>query len=928
MGQDSIDNADHTQPGKAGGQRARRVLETVRHSARIGGRTVIDNLPISPSRKLRCKYLILSVVGPLFGVPRGRSLTPYAGMDIETRLKTVNERYRELAASACGYASDTPPRSVSIVVPVYNQLDYTIACIDAIKENTSEIDYEIIVVDDCSSDETQKELSGRDDIVYLRNEKNLGFIGSCNAGAKHASNTYLCFLNNDTTVLPYWLSALVNTFELHERVGLVGSKLVYPDGRLQEAGGLVWEDGSAWNWGKFQDPENPQYNYARHADYCSGASILIPKVLFESLGGFDSHYAPAYYEDTDLAFKVRALGLATIYQPLSQVVHFEGVTSGTDTSQGVKKHQVINAEKFEKRWAPVLTHHGRSENAATLADRGVVGHILALDQITPEPDRDAGSIAALEMMRALRKLGYKITFVPCSNLCDMPPYTSLLAALGFESVVLPWTSSVTQHLKDRGSSYDAVLIFRPQTWHDYIDEVRRYAPQAKLIYYACDLHYLRHQREADIGSAPTKAAAAKLAASKETELDLISSSDLCILHSTVEKQLIEAERPSARIVCFPLTHEPRGRGKSMAERSGILFLGGYRHPPNIDAVEHYVADIHPRVKKGLSEPVMFTAAGSSPTPAIQMLAGEDISVPGYIEDITPLLYEARLMVAPLRYGAGVKGKILTAMAHGLPVVTTTFGAEGITDGDELLIANDPKTFADAVCRLHSDSELWHRLQSAALNCVRETTSREVGELAMASVLQQLGLPSIETRAPSDGNDVSASSGSGSPSSVGNIGAFVEASRHLLPGAEHVDLVLIPNSAPTPVQLPKNVGSIALYSQLAERLPTAKAVVVVVDPTDLKLVEKLDRELNAHLPAEASCAIVVAPQRMVASSDGYTIMEPFSDRAVDRINVPYHEALTGHFQFEDRHCVWHTDKSQTGFPSLTVLCISKRATTSS
>ena len=173
-------------------------------------------------------------------------------------LKLPKGDYRALAASARGPASNLPERSVSIIVPVYNQLAHTLSCIEAIKANTSEIDHEIIVVDDCSSDETQATLAAREDILYVRNDKNLGFIGSCNAGAALAGKTYLCFLNNDTKVLPYWLSALVDTFELHENVGLAGSKLVYPDGRLQEAGGLIWNDGSGWNWGRLQDPNDPR----------------------------------------------------------------------------------------------------------------------------------------------------------------------------------------------------------------------------------------------------------------------------------------------------------------------------------------------------------------------------------------------------------------------------------------------------------------------------------------------------------------------------------------------------------------------------------------------------------------------------------------------------------------------------------------------
>ncbi|WP_159079879.1 glycosyltransferase [Methyloceanibacter sp. wino2] len=810
-----------------------------------------------------------------------------------------------------------PSRSVSIVVPVYNELSHTLSCIAAIRKNTAELDYEIILVDDCSTDGTQAAFAQSRDLLYVRNEKNLGFIGSCNAGAKKARKTYICFLNNDTSVRPYWLSALVNTFELHENVGLAGSKLVYPDGRLQEAGGLVWEDGSAWNWGRFQDPHDPRYNYARHADFCSGASILLPRRLFESVGGFDTLYTPAYAEDVDLAFKVRALGLSTIYQPLSQVLHFEGVSSGTDTSQGIKKYQVENLVKLAARWAPALVGQGYSEDADRHCDRGVVGRILVVDQITPEPDRDAGSVALLEVCLALRDLGYKITFMPSSNLCDMPPYTDLLGALGMESVLLPWAKSVGDHLRDHGSSYDAVIVSRPDTWFEHIDDIRSLAPQAKIVYDACDLHFLRHQREAETVASASMQAKDELEIAKRAELDLIASADVGMVHSSAEKALVEQERPNARVVVVPIIHEPRGKGKPMEERSGIVFLGGYRHPPNVDAVEYYLSEIHPAVKEGIDEPVVFTAAGNAPPAAFEELASAEILVPGYVEDLEPLLYNARLMVAPLRYGAGVKGKILSAMAHGLPVVTTSIGAEGISDQDDMLVADDPKSFAEAVCRLYSDRELWHRLQGAGLAFLEKNTSCDVALRIMGGVLEQLGLPYLRWRVPEAAQPGGASN-FGTPTYLSDVRALVGAGRRLLMDTDNIDLVILPDgvAAPqcdwTPIM--------AHRSGCTERLRAARSIVAIADAADEKATEALGRDLSTSLGADANCAVVFAPPRVTAGPRGYAIKAPFRDTEVQDIHLPFHESLGDHFNISTHTCSWHIDKSLTGFPSIAVLRI--------
>src|SRR5690606_9758826 len=132
-------------------------------------------------------------------------------------------------------------------------------------------------------------------------------------------------------------------------VGLAGSKLIFSDGRLQESGGLVFADGGGWNYGRFDDPRKPEYCFLRDSEYVSGASIAIGAALWQQLGGFDECYEKAYYEDTDLAFKVRQAGRRVVVQPLSQLIHFEGISSGTDITAGVKRYQVVNGEIFRER---------------------------------------------------------------------------------------------------------------------------------------------------------------------------------------------------------------------------------------------------------------------------------------------------------------------------------------------------------------------------------------------------------------------------------------------------------------------------------------------------------------------------------------------------------------------------------------------------
>ena len=176
---------------------------------------------------------------------------------------------------------------ISIIIPVFNQFRFTQACLASLQERQGTERFEVIVVDDCSTDETAEVIPQIPGVVYLGNGTNSGFIVSCNRGAEKARGKYLVFLNNDTLVRDGWLSALLGTFSEEPHAGIVGSKLVYPDGRLQEAGGIIWRDASGCNYGKFDDRQKPQYNYLREVDYCSAAALMIPKALFQSLGGFD-----------------------------------------------------------------------------------------------------------------------------------------------------------------------------------------------------------------------------------------------------------------------------------------------------------------------------------------------------------------------------------------------------------------------------------------------------------------------------------------------------------------------------------------------------------------------------------------------------------------------------------------------------------------
>jgi GT2 family glycosyltransferase/glycosyltransferase involved in cell wall biosynthesis len=608
---------------------------------------------------------------------------------------------------------------VSIIIPVFNQFQFTHACLASLQTTEERSAFEVIVVDDRSTDETAELVPRMQGVVYLCNEKNSGFIFSCNRGAKQARGKYLFFLNNDTIVTPGWLTALLATFVEEPQAGIVGSKLVYPDGRLQEAGGIIWCDASGWNYGKFDDPTKPEYNYLREVDYCSGAALMIPKSLFQKLGGFDAKYAPAYYEDTDLAFKVRKAGYKVFYQPLSEIIHYEGITGGTDLAAGTKKHQDINRITFADAWATELEAKPVNGDLAFLSEpQPGRKNILVIDHHLPMPDRDSGSLRMFQILKILHALGHRVTFIP-DNLADIPPYGDKLRKRGIKVVYHPYIKKVRDYLMTHGPRFNAVVLSRRDFARKHIADARLYAPQSRIIFDTVDLHFLRENRGAELTD--DSELRRKAQEKQQLEYDLIEQADETWVVSDVEQRILKERWPDKSIQIVSNIVDVPGSVTPFSLRRDFLFIGGFQHPPNIDAVLFFMEKIYPLVRDRLSD-AKFYIIGDKPPPEVVALATDNVIVTGLQRDVRPFFESVRLSVAPLRWGAGVKGKINQSMAYGVPVVATSTAAEGmgLSNREDILVADEPEDFARAIIELYESEELWSRLSK---NGVKKTKAR-------------------------------------------------------------------------------------------------------------------------------------------------------------------------------------------------------------
>lgn len=612
--------------------------------------------------------------------------------------KTIQD-YKRLS-----FAVHNQPK-VSIVIPVYNQFEYTFNCLESILKNSGDISYEIIIADDCSTDLTKDLEKAAEGIKVIHNEKNLRFLLNCNNAARHAAGEYLVFLNNDTQVQPGWLDALVSLMERDPKIGMAGSKLLYSDGHLQEAGGIMWKDASAWNYGNRQNPNDSEFNYVHEADYISGAAIMIRTSLWKEIGGFDERFAPAYCEDSDLAFEVRRHGCKVVYQPKSEVVHFEGISNGTDVTSGQKKYQVENQKKFYEKWKNELeeNHFDNGTNVFLARDRSrSQKHVLVIDHYVPQYDKDAGSKTTFMYLKMLVQKGFQITFLG-DNFYQHEPYTTELQQMGILVLYGPkYAENWKEWLEENISCFDVIYLNRPHISIKYIDFIKE-RTKGKIIYYGHDLHFLRLRREYEVRKDPELLKEAEKW--REQELYIMSRTDMNYYPSGLEIEEIHNMNPAipAKAIHAYLYEQFPALHYKAEDRNGLLFVGGFGHGPNLDAVLWFVNGIYPEVYRKTGAP--FYIVGSNAPEAITKLSGNGVVVKGFVteEELALLYASCRMAVIPLRYGAGVKGKVVEALYYGMPIVTTSVGAEGIDKINDVAVVRDTESdLAEAIISAYTD----------------------------------------------------------------------------------------------------------------------------------------------------------------------------------------------------------------------------------
>lgn len=635
-------------------------------------------------------------------------------------------------------SSDDP--LVSVLVVTFNKAEHTLQCLRSLAEERS-VPFEVIVVDNASSDETGALLARLEGATILRNEQNLHFIQGTNQAAAASRGKYLLLLNNDAYLQQGALRALVGATESRPDVGAVGAQLVWPDGRLQEAGSILCNDASAFGYGRGDDPDRGPYRYRREVDFCSAACLLVRRDLWDRLGGFDSRYEPAYYEDVDLCMGLRSLGYRTLYEPRARVIHNEYTSSDPDNAISLMRR---NQPAFAEKWGMQLESQFEpsEKNVLKARDRRAGDPILVLDDRVPAPRFGSGFPRMFVLLRLLSESDHRVTYVPMQDPTRHEPETQMLEELGIEILVEPSSPiglpDLARIIKERRDHYVTTIVSRPHNAAAAIPLLRRLSPRTTII---CDAEAVFYRREEMLarltGRNPNARAIKRM---RDGELELISAADKVLAVSEEEiRTIVESGGRGDHIFVWGHPSEPVTPRTPYAGRIDLLFVGGFLHSPspNEDAIVHFVNAVFPRIRAALPG-VGLRIVGHNPPRPVRDLASPVVSVLGFAPDLGQHYESCRIFVNPIRYAAGIALKTVEAMAHGIPVVTSDVGARGlgIRDGDEALVADSDDEFANAVIHLYQDEQLWYGLQEGALALVERRFHPKRLEAELVRILEE------------------------------------------------------------------------------------------------------------------------------------------------------------------------------------------------
>lgn len=657
------------------------------------------------------------------------SATPALKAALRLALQAAAEAADEVEPVLSAFADSASPH-LSIVVTAGKDRGRLARCLQALRRHLGSIDAEVAVVG-----------KPGDGIADLAKAAGTRFVDAGAApsaawpdlAAHDARGTSLIFLDDGIVVLPGWIEALIKTFDRFPDAGAVGAYQLRGDRLGAIAGGIVRRDGSLEVREETAPLGHPDFASLREVDFCPLDVLAIRTEIWKLSGGIDADLGTGDYRAADLAMRLRVAGHRILCQPFSQVA----AVANTPPSDMARIED--DRAMFLARWQEKLALAGALPGMSVRSWSRP--RALFIDRMTPAPDKDAGSVLVCAYMRILQDLGYQVTFASSFSLDHAGRYTDDLRKSGIICICAPFVQNLESFIDQEAAGFDLVILWRQVVAAPYLRLVRDAAPAAKIVFHTVDLHYLREERRAQLAGSREMAAQAE--ATRASELAAIAAADCTILVSRHEAEVIGAALPDARVRVIPLVVDIPGRLAPGEGREDVVFIGSFLHQPNIDAVQFLVIEIWPEVRRAVPT-ARLIVIGGDPPPEIRRLddPGRRVEIRGWVEDLTEILRQCRVTVAPLRFGAGVKGKIVTSLAHGVPCVATPVAVEGmgLEPGRHVMVAETPSALAAQIVEVYRNTELWGSLSDAGLEFARRNFSVESVSGQIEQMLSDLGLP--------------------------------------------------------------------------------------------------------------------------------------------------------------------------------------------
>jgi GT2 family glycosyltransferase/glycosyltransferase involved in cell wall biosynthesis len=608
----------------------------------------------------------------------------------------------------------------SVIVLAFRCVELLADCLRSVTSQRASCSYEVIVVDNGATPEVRALL---DDFAtrarVVRSRANRGFAGGCNFGASAAQGEYLVFVNDDAVPAVDWLEQLVTFADERPRSGAVSGMVQFPDGTIQEAGGIIWREGVAAVFGRGKNPDACEVAHARQVDYASGCGFLVRRRAFEEVGGFDERYFPAYYEDADLCLTLRAHGWEVWYTPTARLVHVESASIGPDKPLIFR----INETRFKDKWLERLRSHvaqsgDRERDFAAAANRArpSAGRVLVIDDRAPELGLGSGYDRMRRTVEALVRGDWTVLFHPTKVTGGAD-----LGRLGIDVI-----DNLEDRLAAMDERVDAIVVSRPHNL-DAALRARHQHPEAALVYDAEALFFRRFERAAALHgllTSETEAALAQADAMRAIERSIGAQADAVVTISRDERDWFTAAGARCPVIAVPpLPERPHVTPEPFDLRRGALFVAGWLagpKSPNADGLVWFARHVLPSIRAELPW-ASVSITGRNPPARVAALATPQLSFLGHVGDLAQAYGTARVALAPIRFGSGVKLKTIESLAHGVPIVATTIGAEGIPPRWRRCVdvADDPGEFARLVCELLTDGSAWERRRSRILSVLAE-----------------------------------------------------------------------------------------------------------------------------------------------------------------------------------------------------------------